>query len=42
MPRLGLSFVGLRLRKTQSLTLVEGLGWAWAGLRLKPRLQSED
>jgi len=42
MPGLGLGFVGLGLRKTQSPTLVEGSGWAWAGLGLKPGLQSED
>ena len=41
MPGLGLGFVGLGLTKTQSRALVDGSGWAQAGLRLKPGLQSK-
>ena len=40
MPGLGLGFVGLGLMKTSSPALVEGLGWAQAGLGLEPRLQT--
>ena len=42
MPRLGLGSAGLGLMKTQSPALVDGSGWARAGLGLKPGLQSED
>jgi len=38
MPGLGLGFIGLRLMKTSSWALVDGSGWAQAGLGLKPRL----
>ena len=41
MPQLGLGLVGLGLMKTWSQALVDGSGWAQAGLRLKPRLWSE-
>jgi len=41
MPQLGLGLVGLRLMKMWSQALVDGLGWAWAGLGLKPGLWSE-
>jgi hypothetical protein len=39
-PGLGLSLGGLGLTRTWTQALVHGLGWA--GLRLKPGLQSDD
>ena len=41
-PRLGLGLVGLGLAKTSSRALVDGSGWARAGLGLKPGFRGRN